>query len=213
MTLTPDQKNHTIELIERNDKLEAVRYLQETLGLTAEQALALASKLEEEIESQMEDKFKEMRERAKTQMNSKMPRVVGMIFMGLGIMMLIVVAYLIQSNYEFSKRAISVTGKVIGFTNHESNDDDGGTTTMYTPVFEYDFNAKTYAYTSSTSSSSPGFDIGENVEILVDPDSPGEVLVNTFQEKWLLPLILGIMGTLFTGLGYMAYRVFGKSVF
>lgn len=212
MTLTPDQKNHAIDLIERNDKLEAVRYLQETLGLTADQALTLTEKLEEENESQIESEFKAMRARAQTHVNSKMPRMVGMIFMGFGIIMLAVVGYIIKSNYEFSRRAIPVMGKVIGFNNHESSDDDGGSTTMYTPIFEYNYNAQTYTYTSSASSSSPTFDIGENVEILVDPDSPGDVLVNAFWEKWLLPIILGFMGTMFTGLGYMAYRVLGKSV-
>jgi len=131
--------------------------------------------------------------------------------MVLGSIMLIVVVYVVYSNNQFSQKAIPVTGEVISYDSHESSDDDGGSTTMYTPTYGYSYNGKNYTYTSSTSSSSPDYDIGEKVEVLVDPDNPEEVLVNAFWERWLIVVILGFMGSMFTGLGYMAYRLMGNS--
>jgi hypothetical protein len=50
MTLTPDQKEHLESLLKASDKLAAVRYLQETLGLSAEEALSLTEKLDKTVE-------------------------------------------------------------------------------------------------------------------------------------------------------------------
>ena len=46
MPLTPEQKEHVVGLLEMDDKLEAVRYLKETMGVSAEHALMLAEKPE-----------------------------------------------------------------------------------------------------------------------------------------------------------------------
>jgi hypothetical protein len=45
---------------------------------------------------------------------------------------------------------------------------------------------------------------------LVNPENPADVLVNSFMEKWFVPALLGFMGTMFTGLGYVAFAVMGK---
>lgn len=210
--MTPEQKDHAVHLLQMGEKLEAVRYMQETLGLSAEQALTLVEKLDEETEqTELRTKFESMRERMQSGPASKMPRTVGLIFMSIGGIMLAVVAYIIVSDYKFSQRAVPVTGKVIDYSSYYSTDSDGSGSTMYTPTFEYTYNGSKHTYTSSTSSSSPDFEMGESVEILVDPDNPGNVLVNAFWERWLLAVILGFMGSMFAGLGYMAFRLFGGS--
>jgi len=81
---------------------------------------------------------------------------------------------------------------------------------MYTPTFQYEFKGKTYTYKSTTSSSSPDYEIDETVDVLIDPDKPLEILVDTFWEKWFLPLLLGFMGFMFSGMGLMAYRLLGN---
>jgi hypothetical protein len=211
MNLSPEQKEHAVGLIEMGEKLEAVRYFQQTLNITAEQALVLTEKLEQEVESSpLLEEFKALQQEAQQKPGTNLGRLVGGIFMSLGFIMLAVVVYLIQSNYQFAQRAIPVKGKVISYDNYESRDDDGGSTTMYTPTFQYDFEGKTYTHKSSTSSSSPGYEIDEEVEVLVDPNDPKEILIDSFWEKWFLPVLLGFMGSMFAGMGYLAYRVFGK---
>lgn len=213
MTLTPEQKEHVIELIEMGEKLDAVRYLKETLNLTADEALLLAEKLEEEVEgSSLLEDFKSKEAEMKRQPGMDVGRVVGTIFMSLGGIMLAVVAYLGVSNYQFTQRAIPVKGKVIDYDTYQSRNDNGGSTTMHTPTFQYKFKGKTYTYKSTTSSSSRDYEIDETVDVLVDPEKPMEILIDTFWEKWFLPMLLGFMGFMFSGMGYMAYRLLGNKV-
>lgn len=211
MTLTPEQKEHAIHLIEIGEKLEAVRYLQNLLSLTAEQALALTEKLEAEVEDGPDLKQEFLKKSKEMQRSGiKLSRIVGGIFMSIGIIMVVVSIYLIYSHQQFEKKAIVVTGKVVDFETYISTDDNSSTT-MYRPVFEYAYKGKTYTYPSTGSSSSKGFEIGEPVEIYINPDQPEDVLVNSFMEKWFLPMLLAIMGTAFAGMGYLAVRLLGRS--
>ncbi|MEK6782267.1 MAG: DUF3592 domain-containing protein [Bacteroidota bacterium] len=211
MTLTPEQKDHAVELIEMGDKLDAVRYLQELLDITTEQALLLTEKLEEEIEaSPLLEEFKTLQDEVRKQPTVNVGRLVGTIFMSLGGVMLTVVAYLTVSHYQFSQRAVLVKGIVVENSSYESKNDNGGSTTMYTPTFQYEFEGKTYTHRSSTSSSSQDYEVNETVDVLVDPKEPKEILIDSFWEKWFLSVLLGSMGVMFAGMGYMAYRVFGK---
>lgn len=210
MMLSPEQKEHAIELIEMGNQLDAVRYLQETLGITADEALLLAEKLEEEIESDLEREFKSMQQEIHKKPGVNVGKLVGGIFMCLGLIMLAIAAYFVVSNYQFSKRAITVNGRVIDYDSYQSTGDDGGSTTMYTPTFEYEFQGKTYTHKSSTSTSSKDYKIHERVDVLVDPDNPKEILIDSFWEKWFVSLLLGFLGAMFTSMGYLAYRVLGK---
>ncbi len=212
MTLTPEQKEHAIELIEMGNQLDAVRYLQETLDITSDQALILAEKLEEETKSDLEKEFESLKEEMHKKPGVNVSRLVGGIFMSLGAIMLVIAVYFLISNYQFSERAIPVKGKVIDYDSYQSRDDDGGSTTMYTPTFQYEFQGKTYTHKSSTSSSSRSYEIDELVDVLVDPEEPNEVLIDSFWEKWFVSVLLSGMGITFTGMGYLAYRIFGKQV-
>jgi hypothetical protein len=210
MTLTPEQKEHAIDLIEMGNQLDAIRYLQETLSINSDQALLLTEKLEEETKSDLEKQFETMQKEMHKNPGVNVGKLVGGIFMSLGIIMLAVAAYFVVSNYEFSERAITVKGKVIDYDSYVSIDDDGRSTTMYTPTFEYEFQGKTYTYKSSTSTSSKDYELNEFVDVLVDPEEPAEVLIDSFWMIWFVPILLGFLGTLFTGLGSLAYFILGK---
>jgi cytoskeletal protein RodZ len=210
MTLTPEQKEHAIDLIEMGEKLEAVRYFQEVLNIDAEQALLLAEKLEQEVEAgpdmqELSQKHEEIK-----RSGANVGRLVGLIFMSIGMVMLVFVFYLLYTHQQFEKNAHTVNGTVVEFQSYESRNENSSSTTMYTPVFEYEFKGKKYTYVSTSSSNIKEYEVGEPLEILVDPENPSEVLVNSFMEKWFLPLLLGFMGALFTGLGYVALTVLGK---
>ncbi|MCB0489208.1 MAG: DUF3592 domain-containing protein [Cyclobacteriaceae bacterium] len=204
--LSPNQKQHAKSLINSGQKLEAVRYLQNQLNVGADQALSLTEKLEEEINAEFEAELNNTRGSAK---DTKMPRLVGGLFMTLGSIMLLIVLYIIYSNNQFVKRAIPVMGEVVNYDSYESSNDDGGTTTMFTPTYAYSFNGREYKYKSTTSSSAQDYSIGDKVEILVDPDDPNSILINDFWERWLLVLVLGFLGTMFSGMGYLVYRFLG----
>lgn len=209
MNLTPTQKTHLEELLKAGDELAAVRYLQNNLGLSAEEALRLTEKLDKTVEEDDDAKLKSlMKKRGLRAINdSKMGKWIGGIFLFFGLVMLSVSCYIFYSNYTFSQKAVAVEGKVIDFTTSYSTDDDGNSTLMYSAVFEYEYNGKMYEHESDVSSSSQDYDDGEIVEILIDPDSPRKALVNTFWERWFAIILLGFMGTAFTGGGFLALKM------
>ena len=207
MNLTPEQKEHAVDLIETGDKLKAVRYLKETLYISSDQALILAEKLEAELESPRDEDGQKLDGTAGKSSGINVSKVVGISFMGVGVIELAVMAYLIVSHYKFEQRAQPVKGTVIDYSTYESKNSKGnGYTTMYTPIFEYSFNGKPYQYKGGTSSSSQEYEINEIVEVLVDPQDPQNPLINSFWEKWFLSILMGFMGVMFGGLGYLSYR-------
>lgn len=125
----------------------------------------------------------------------------GALFAGVG-------GFLIWMDARFAEDGIAAQGTVTDFATHY--DSESGT--MYAPVVSYlDDNGQLQRFTSSTSSSSPGYDIGEQVEILYDPGDPSSGIIDSFFERSFLPLIFTGMGSLFVLIGgamifYPAYR-------
>ena len=207
--MTPKQKDQTLYLIRKGRNAEAVSYLQRELLIDSDQAQLLADKLQEDGgDRELRDKLHELREKRADRSRDKPPQLVGTSFMVIGIILLSIAGYITYSNYQFAKHAIPTKGRVAGFDSYESSDDDGGSTTMYSPVYEYTFNGARYTHPSSTGSSSIDYELDQEVEILVDPDNPSKVLVESFMEQWLAVSILTFLGLMFTGLGYMAYKLF-----
>ncbi|SEA43109.1 DUF3592 domain-containing protein [Microbulbifer marinus] len=58
-----------------------------------------------------------------------------------------------------------------------------------------------YEFTSSTSSNPPEFSSGDIVEVLYDPASPEDAIINSFMQLWFGALLLGGMGTIFFSIG------------
>ncbi len=208
MALTPQEKVRLEMLLKLGDEEKAIKFLQEELNLSAEEARQAVEKLKPSVKPLPRSLIQAFNSRKNKSGNGKAGSRIGLLFMVIGIAMLGFAGYTAYSNYQFMEEAISITGKVIDLDTHYSSDDDGGSTLMYSPVFEYEYNGETYTHTSNSSTSSPDFEINEEAEIFINPDSPGTALVNSFMERWFVVVLLGGMGTMFTGMGYMAFRLF-----
>jgi hypothetical protein len=66
-------------------------------------------------------------------------------------------------------------------------------------------------FTGSNGASPPAFEVGETVSVLYDPISPGNARINGFFQLWLLPMILGAMGSVFATIGGVGLIVCGRS--
>ncbi len=83
--------------------------------------------------------------------------------------------------------------------------------TYYTPVLAFEANGKAYKL-SADPVTDPGLYVeGKTFPIRYYSDDPWQAKVDTFDELWLAPLLLGILGGAFLGFGFVAYRVFGSS--
>ncbi|MCW5876693.1 MAG: DUF3592 domain-containing protein [Anaerolineales bacterium] len=78
-----------------------------------------------------------------------------------------------------------------------SSSDSEGDCCVYSPVFEYTVEGQQYGFESRNASSPPAYQVGQQVEILYNPEDPNDAVVNSFFEMWLVTALL-CPSTLFT---------------
>ncbi|EFL36967.1 predicted protein [Streptomyces viridochromogenes DSM 40736] len=70
------------------------------------------------------------------------------------------------------------------------------------PVIEFTSNDGTpRKFRDAAGTNPPSYEVGEQVEVLYRADSPEDARINGFASLWLLPLIFGGIGLLFSGIG------------
>ena len=69
---------------------------------------------------------------------------------------------------------VSVTAVISENREHLSNSEDSSSM-VYTPVYEYEYNGKTYNVEGSVSSGSKKYEVGENVDIRISEGEPGKM--------------------------------------
>jgi len=116
------------------------------------------------------------------------------LFTGVGIIMLIVGGFLTSRTSRFLESAVEAPGEVVDISSY--TDDDGQT--MYQPVIRFTAqDGEDYEITGSTGSSwAP--ELGRQVTVLYNPDSPQLADLKGFWNQWLGPVIfLGLGGLIF----------------
>lgn len=102
---------------------------------------------------------------------------------------------------EFVNSAYQSPGEVVDLERHVSHDSDG-TSTTYRPVVRFRTQEGVeITFTSSTGSNPPAYDRGESVEVLYNPRTPEKAEINGFMALWFGPLMLFIMGIIFSLFG------------
>ncbi len=135
----------------------------------------------------------------------------ALVFMGVGVLMFLGGLYLFYDAVAFAQRAESAVGEVINVEQHTSRDSEGDLSITYTPTFRYtDATGQVREGAPSMSSSEYDYGIGEQEDILYDPDDPTDVRVDSFWSLYLMAIMLVIFGVVFGGAGYLVRRVFGS---
>ncbi|MBP7548088.1 MAG: DUF3592 domain-containing protein, partial [Corallincola sp.] len=94
---------------------------------------------------------------------------------GLGI-----AAYWAMTNYQLHQNATVVEGQVVDFVGHKRQ----------VPMVRYQHpDGRTATYISKLSQNPPAYYVGETVSVLVGAN--GRVLINSWSDLWLGPLIVG----------------------
>lgn len=115
----------------------------------------------------------------------------GLLFAGIG-------GYAYIDDQQMAETASRASGTVIALDRRRGS--EGGST--YAPVVEWrDRNGTRHEFTSSTSSNPAGFDRGEAVTVMYDPAKPGQARIDSFGQRFILPLAFGGMGSLFAIIG------------
>lgn len=134
------------------------------------------------------------------------PLLVGGIFTLVGAGFLLVAIIIAANSMSFLAGAERTDGIVVDLTERTSTnrDSDGHRrrrTTWYPTVEFTTTDGETVSFDESTGSNPPASDVGDEVPVAYDPDHPSDARVATFGSLYLLPLIFGGVGVVFTPIG------------
>ncbi len=112
------------------------------------------------------------------------------IFFGLITFMMLAVAIgiYIYTN-RFAGDAHQVEGTVVSFRLDDTN--------ASAPVVEYRWRDSLRVYESTMYSTPPAYTKGEIITLLINPDDTEEILIDSFTERYLIPVVFGSIGVFF----------------
>lgn len=117
--------------------------------------------------------------------------LMGLVFLVAGIG-LAVWGYVNVKNKIDGSVYVKTEGTVVSMRLVPPTQDAGET---WTPTIKFkDRNGKEFTFESNVSSDPPAYQIGEKVELLYPEDRPEDAFINSWIEKWLTPVLLGIAG-------------------
>ncbi|MGB3472194.1 MAG: DUF3592 domain-containing protein [Erythrobacter sp.] len=121
----------------------------------------------------------------------------GYIFFGVSALLLAMAGIAWGQDSAFASESMRADGVVIGL--ERKGGSDGPT---YAPIVVWrDADGDAHRLVSSTSSYPASFERGEEVEILYDPDRPGQAVIDTPGQRFTAMLIFGFIGLVFALIG------------
>src|SRR5437868_8574824 len=66
-------------------------------------------------------------------------------------------------------------------------------------------NGQEVVFRSSMGTSPPAYEVGEHVPVLYDPVKPANAFINSFVGLWLVPVIFGGIGLIFSSVGLIPF--------
>ncbi len=192
MAVSEKQKQEVRQLLIEGRKIEAIKYIRENFGLDLRQSKTLVEHIEQDIEP-WEFKRASRSGPKKPLRAGCASKGIGLVFGGIGMIMLGIAFYIYSSQSNQISRSELVMGTVV------SNPSQ--------PTIEYQYNGEVYQYYSSVQSNPPSYVMDEKVEVYVDTDNPNNAIINTITERWFAILILGIIGVVFVGVSALAIKM------
>jgi hypothetical protein len=128
--------------------------------------------------------------------------VVALICAGIGVVCLLAAVGFAVAALNFAAGAVHAEGTVVRLV---ATDNKGSKA----PLVRYEVEGTTYEFQSSISSTTPGYAVGQKVPVMYRPENPGAGQIDSFFERWLMPIVLGVFGLVFTlvGCGMLFARV------
>lgn len=108
--------------------------------------------------------------------------------------LLLFAIYLYSDVSAFINLSERTTGEVVRLDERWDTDSDGARSKAYYPEFSYKVEGRNYSVVSNSGSNPSSFRIGEQVEVLYNPNNPIEGRINSFLQLYIMPFCFGIMG-------------------
>jgi uncharacterized protein DUF3592 len=136
--------------------------------------------------------------------------ILGSVFGLVGAGLLVAGIAVGAATVSFMTSAERVDGKVVDMTERTTSDSSSSgssTSTAWYPTVEFDVDGKAYSFQSSVGRNPPGYEIGDTVEVAYAPGDPDNARMAAFWSAYLLPLILGGIGIVFTSIGVVLFVI------
>jgi hypothetical protein len=133
------------------------------------------------------------------------------IFIALGTALLCGGAVWGWKTWSFASNAKTAVGKVVRIEERVTTRNRVGKpdrrSVSQLPVFTFrDDEGQEHTATSPASEGKNAYQIGQAVPVLYRPENPDDASINTFTQMWLGPMVIGILGLAFGGLGFFPRR-------
>lgn len=192
-------KEEITNLVFTGKKEEAIALLQKKYGVGRDQAEKLLSLAIRESADPISFIKRVTRSMQSTQItgggckNTAFKMIAfGFGFLGIPIL-LAAIGLTILYKYE-EQHSYLVEATVIEYNSYM---DDNGEM-QYTPIVAYTVNDKDYTYTATMYSNEKPYQLNETIQLHVIENDSEEVFINSFSERWLGVVIIGVIGGLFT---------------
>ena len=167
--------------------------------------LKLEAMMDSSFDAEFDAGFAEM-DKDIQQMN-KVPfeKIILGVFTGVAALMLLIAGIASVNNMLKIGREKDAPGRVVDMIQRREyvNEQDRIVEEYYYPVVEYvSFDGKSHRVQMNEGSSSPSFEIGDEVVVLYQPEHPLDARLKSFGSSalmWILPGITGILGLAFLG--------------
>jgi len=137
-------------------------------------------------------------------------KILQYIFISVGLITLLSMGTWGYVTYRFINTAHSTQGTVVNLIQSRSSSSSSTTNSyVYRPeVIFQTLTGEEITFQSSTGANPPAYRKGESVSILYEPQNPQNARINDILSLWLGPIILGIVGLIFSvfGTGISIYR-------
>ncbi|NNE48975.1 MAG: DUF3592 domain-containing protein [Altererythrobacter sp.] len=130
-------------------------------------------------------------------------RSIGGILLAMGLFAFAAGGWSIWSDRQFAENGVQATGTVVSFEQRRvKRSNSRGYRTMYRPVVTFDGqDGAEYRFVGQAGSSSPAYAIGERVNVIYDPWSPDDAIIDDFGSRQKAPLIFLGVGLIVGGIG------------
>jgi hypothetical protein len=135
--------------------------------------------------------------------NSRTPPPEGIVvaFLVIGTIFTVIGLGIGVSSWNKFSSALRTEGTVVAFARGK----DWAAHHAY-PVVRYRVRGKDYEVRGHVSTSPPAYSLGDVVSVLYRPDRPDDELIDSFSERWLLPLVFSGGGLFFVSLSLVLLR-------
>ncbi len=181
-----DLHGEVTQLLHQNKRLEAVQLVRVKQKSSLKEALDFVQAVQKEIDPSF------VPVDLQNGCSGNVFRLVSVIFGVVGIIFMAITVTL----YVSQEKTIENSERIEAVVTELNYKEDG----MASPIISYTWQGVPYTHHSNFSSNPPTYDAGEQVFIFVNRDDPKDIVIDSFSDRWLIILILGIFAVVFTGI-------------